>query len=74
MHHPHVHCIVTGGGLSPEGDRWVPSGKNFFIHVEALSKLFKYKVLDYLKTCFETGVLIFPGGISHLAEPRAFER
>jgi hypothetical protein len=74
MHHPHVHCIVTGGGLSPEGDRWVPSSKNFFIHVEALSKLFKYKVLDYLKICFETGALIFPGGISHLVEPRAFER
>ena len=74
MHHPHIHCIVTGGGLSPEGDRWVPSRKNFFIHVEALSKLFKYKFLDYLKTCFETGALIFPGGISHLVEPRAFER
>ena len=74
MHHPHVHCIVTGGGLSPEGNRWVSSPKNFFIHVEALSKLFKYKVLDYLKTCFETGALIFPGGISHLVEPRAFER
>ena len=48
--------------------------KNFFIHVKALSKLFKYKFLDYLKTCFETGALIFPGGISHLVEPRAFER
>jgi len=74
MHHPHVHCIVTGGGLSPEGNRWVSSPKNFFIHVKALSKLFKYKFLDYLKTCFETGALIFPGGISHLMEPRAFER
>jgi hypothetical protein len=52
----------------------VPSSKNFFIHVEVLSKLFKYKFLDYLKTCFETGALIFPGGISHLVEPRAFER
>ena len=65
---------VTGGGLSAEGNRWVPSRKNFFIHVEVLSKLFKYKFLDYLKTCFETGALIFPGGISHLVEPRAFER
>jgi hypothetical protein len=74
MHHPHIHCIVTGGGLSPEGNRWVPSRKNFFIHVEVLSKLFKYKFLDYLKTCFETGALIFPGGISHLVEPSAFER
>jgi len=74
MHHPHVHCIVTGGGLSPEGNRWVSSRKNFFIHVKVLSKLFKYKFLDYLKTCFETGALIFPGGISHLVEPRAFER
>ena len=52
----------------------VPSSKNFFIHVEVLSKLFKYKFLDYLKSCFETGALIFPGGISHLVEPRAFER
>jgi len=72
MDHPHIHCVVPGGGLSPDGSRWVSCRKRFFIHVKVLSKLFKNKFLDYLKSRFESGDLIFPGGISHLKNPRTF--
>ncbi len=73
MDHPHIHCIVTGGGLSPDGSRWVSSPKRFFIHVRVMSAVFSGKFLDHLKQCFKRGALIFPGSISHLKEPGNFE-
>lgn len=73
MDHPHIHYVVTGGGLSPAGDRWVSCRKGFFIAVRVMSALFRGKLLDHLKNSFETGDLIFPGGIGHLKEPRTFE-
>ena len=73
MDHPHVHCIVTGGGLSPEGIRWVSCRKNFFIHVKVLSALFKPKFLAYLKDSFQSGDLIFPGAIGYLKDPDVFK-
>ncbi len=48
MHHPHIHCIIPGGGLSPDG-RWVNSRKKFFIPVKVIAKKFKGKFLSYLK-------------------------
>jgi Putative transposase/Transposase zinc-binding domain len=74
MDHPHIHCVVPGGGLSPDRSRWVASPKRFFIHVKAMSKLFRGKFLDYLKDHYESGNLIFPGGSAHLKEPRVFNR
>ncbi len=73
MDHPHIHCVVTGGGLSPEGNRWISSRRKFFIPVRVMSALFRGKFLSYLKTVFESGDLIFPGGIGHLREPHTFE-
>jgi len=73
MDHPHIHCVVPGGGLSPDGSRWVSCRKWFFIPVRVLSSLFKGKFLDYLKDSFASGDLIFPGGISHLKDPKTFE-
>jgi hypothetical protein len=73
MDHPHVHCIVTGGGLSSEGSRWVSCRKNFFIHVKVLSALFKPKFLSYLKDSFQSGNLIFPGSIGSLKDPDVFK-
>jgi hypothetical protein len=73
MDHPHIHCIVTGGGLSPDGSHWVSCRKGFFIHVRVLSALFKGKFLGLLKKSFESGDLVFLGSISHLNEPRDFE-
>lgn len=74
MDHPHVHCVVPGGGLSPEGSHWVSSRKEFFIHVRVMSKLFKEKFRAYLKRSYESGELLFPDVISHLNERYAFER
>ena len=73
MDHPHIHCVVPGGGLSPDGSRWVSCRKRFFIPVRVMSALFRGKFLDYLKSSFESGDLIFPGGIRHLKDPRTFE-
>ena len=72
--HPHLHCIVTGGGLSSDKSRWVSSRKGFFITVRVLSALFKGKFLGSLKKCFQSGALVFPDRISHLKQPEEFER
>ena len=72
MDHPHVHCVVTGGGLSSD-NRWVSCRKGFFIPVGVMSALFRGKFLDHLRRSFEYEDLIFPGGISHLKDPRTFE-
>ena len=73
MEHPHIHCIVTGGGLSPEGSRWVSCRKNFFIPVRVMSALFRGKFLDYLKKSYKSEKLVFPGIIGSLAQPHDFE-
>ena len=72
MDHPHIHCIVTGGGLSSDGNRWVSCRKGFFLPVRVLSTLFSGKFLDYLKHCFKNGVLVFDGTIRHLKVPGNF--
>lgn len=74
MDHPHIHCVVTGGGLSLDGNRWVSCRKRFFIPVRVMSALFRGKLLAYLKSTFEAGEFIFPGGIVHLRESHVFER
>jgi len=74
MDHPHLHCIVTGGGLSSDRSRWVSSRKRFFIPVRVLSALFKGKFLDLLKKCFKSDALLFPNRIRHLKPPKDFER
>ena len=73
MEHPHVHCIVTGGGLSPDGESWVSCRKGFFLPVMVMSALFRGKFLDHLKHCFKNGVLVFDSAIRHLKESETFE-
>lgn len=72
--HPHLHCLVTGGGLSLDGKRWVSSRKNFFIPVKVLSSLFRGKFLDGLKKAYQAGELRFVGQIEELKEVAAFRR
>lgn len=72
MDHPHLHCVVTGGGLSSDS-RWISCRKRFFLPVRVISALFRGKFLDHLSASFEAGDLIFPGGIRHLKDPRTFE-
>ena len=59
--HPHVHCIVPGGGLSPSGCSFLRSRKKFFIPVKVLSKMFRGKFLFYLKKAFSENRLVFSG-------------
>jgi hypothetical protein len=66
--HPHLHCIVTAGGLSPDGKQWIPGKEDFFLPVKVLSRLFRGKFLAYLKKAYDKGQISFPGRISHLKE------
>jgi hypothetical protein len=72
--HPHVHCLVTAGGLSPDGLRWISSRKRFFLPVKVLSSLFRGKFLDRLKKAYESGRLKFPGRIEALRRDSAFQK
>jgi len=74
MDHPHVHCIVTGGGLSLDGNRWIPCKGKFLLPGKVLSKLFKGKFLAYLKEAYQKGKLVFPGKVAPLREKSAFNR
>ena len=71
-HHPHVHMIVPGGGLSPDGTRWIPCRSNFFLPVRILSKLFRRLLLDKLATAHAAGQLRFFGAHADLADAKAF--
>jgi hypothetical protein len=71
-HHPHVHMIVPGGGLSPDGQRWIAARPNFFLPVLVLSKLFRRLMLDKLVAAHRAGKLRFFGEHAHLGERDAF--
>ncbi len=71
--HPHLHWIVTGGGLSPDGNRWISCRKGFFIPVRIISALFRGKFLDLLQDRFQSGDLVFPANLRHLQDPGNFE-
>ncbi len=73
MDHPHLHCIVTGGGLSPDGLLWKPCKGEFFLPVKVLSQLFRGKFLAYLKDAYQKGEMAFPGKIASLKEETAFK-
>lgn len=73
-HHPHLHCIVPGGGISTEGQRWVSCRKGFFLPVKVLSRLFRRLFLEQLREAHRIGQLSFYGKHSDLEERKAFER
>lgn len=73
MFHPHVHCIVTGGGLSLDGKYWVKSRKKFFIPVKVMAKMFRGKFLCFLKEAYYSDKLVFPGAIEALNSKNKFE-
>lgn len=72
MAHPHLHCVVPGGGLSVDGSRWVRCRRGFFLPVRVLSRMFRGKFLAYLKEAFEQGKLQFHGKLTRLTDPAAF--
>lgn len=73
MDHPHIHSIVTGGGLSLDENRWISCRKNFFLPVKVLSKLFKGKFLYYLKQAYYDKKLKFTENISNLSTYKEFQ-
>jgi len=73
-HHPHVHCVVPGGGPSPDGTRWVSCRPGFFLPVRVLSRLYRRLFLASLQAAFEAGELGFFGDLAYLQEPAAFAR
>jgi hypothetical protein len=72
IHHPHVHMIVPGGGLSEDGKRWIAAKPNFFLPVLVLSKLFRRLMLEKLAAAHKAGKLQFFGEHAHLADAKAF--
>ena len=73
-YHPHLHCIVPGGGPSPDGSRWVACRPGFFLPVRVLSRLFRRLFLEALRAAFEAGQLQFFGDLADLTDPPAFAR
>ena len=73
-HHPHVHMIVPGGGISPDGTRWISSRPAFLLPVRALGKLFRRLFLTRLTALHDAGRLAFYGTMAQFADRRAFLR
>ena len=70
--HPHVHCVVPGGGLSPDHSRWIRSVPQFFLPVRVLSRVFRGKFVDGLQRAFLRKQLVFLGPCQSLANEKAF--
>jgi len=71
LFHPHVHCIVTGGGLALDGRRWIDSGKKFLFHVNVMGALFRGKFLDRLRKAYARGAF---AGFQGFDDPEGFDR
>jgi Putative transposase/Transposase zinc-binding domain len=74
MLHPHLHCVIPGGGLSPDGSRWIPCRNNFFLPVRVLSRLFRRLFLEHLRAAFDSGQLQFFSSLQELQHEQAFSR
>ena len=72
VHHPHLHCVIPGGGLSPDGADWIACPNGFFLPVSVLSRLFRGKMLAALTERFAADRLQFHGALSELADPARF--
>ena len=73
QHHPHLHCVVPGGGLSADGERWVSCRAGFFLPVRVLSRLFRRLFLTRLQAAFDAGSLHFFNAFEPLKAPAAFD-
>jgi hypothetical protein len=71
-HHPHLHCLVPAGGLAPDNSRWIAARRGFFLPVRVLSRMFRGKLLAFLKQSYRRGELCFAGKLAELSTPRAF--
>jgi hypothetical protein len=71
-HHPHLHCLVPAGGLALDHSRWIASRRGFFLPVRVLSRMFRGKLLTFLKLSYQRNQLCFAGKLAELSTPRAF--
>jgi hypothetical protein len=74
LFHPHLHCVVPGGGLSPDGKRWIPCRPGFFLAVRVLSRLFRRLFLELLEKAFADGQLQFFSALEDLRDRQVFLR
>jgi hypothetical protein len=74
LHHPHVHCVVPGGGISSDQQRWIACRPGFFLPVRVLSHLFRRLFLEQLQKAFDQGQLQFFGDLQPLKDIQAFTR
>jgi len=72
LHHPHLHCVIPGGGLSPDGTRWISCRSGFFLPVRVLSRLFRRLFLKYLEKAFDSDRLHFFGSLEQLRDAHEF--
>jgi Putative transposase/Transposase zinc-binding domain len=70
--HPHVHCVIPAGGLSPDHTRWIRSHPRFFLPIHVLRRVFRGKFVDALKSTFQRGQLHLSGNLAPLAQPKIF--
>jgi hypothetical protein len=74
QHHPHLHCVVPAGGLSPCGTKWIPADGKFFLPVRVLSRVFRGKFIALLKQAHRRGQLQLHGRLAPLAQPNAWQQ
>jgi len=74
LFHPHLHCVVTGGGLSPDGRRWIAARRGYLLPVKVLGRLFRGKFLAGVKEAYDAGQLTLGGSVTALADPQVFRR
>ena len=74
LHHPHLHCVVPGGGLSPDKRRWIPCRPDFFLPVKVLSRFFRRCFLGSLEHAFNVGELHFFSGLAALQDRKRFQQ
>ena len=72
LFHPHLHCVVPGGGISPDDERWVSCRPGFFLPVRVLSRLFRRLFLEFLQKAFDDHQLHFFSALHELQDPSAF--
>jgi hypothetical protein len=71
-HHPHLHCVVPGGGIAPDRSRWIACRQQFLLPVKVLSRLFRAKFANYLRRAFDHAELSFHGQLQPLAQKQNF--
>jgi hypothetical protein len=72
LHHPHIHCVVPAGGISPDGSHWIHCHPKFFLPVRVLSQMFRGKFLALLRASFAAGKIEFHGQLVPLRQPTRF--